>query len=351
MTEDQRIDLVFEGGGVKGVALVGALEVLEERGFRAQTVAGSSAGALVAVLHAAGYTAGELREILLELDFRSFQDLGLIDRVPLIGKLLSVLLDQGIYEGRALREFAEGLLRAKGVRTFGDLVDPSCAGDALHRYRAQVIASDLTARKLLVLPRDAHTLGIEPDELDVALALRMSTSIPIYFEPVRQRNEQTGEEHVIVDGGVLSNFPVWLFDSHELPRWPTFGLLLVDPEPRRGVAGRVPSAHASGVRALVSYLRSLVATMLEARDRLYLEMADYARTISIDTLGVAAVDFDLERERAEQLLDSGRRAAEEFLASWDFDAYVRAFRTGTPYSRRDELAARMRRMGGEGNSS
>ena len=101
----------------------------------------------------------------------------------------------------------------------------------------------MTSHELLVLPRDARKLGIEPDELEVALAVRMSMSIPIFFEPVLHENPETGETHIIVDGGMLSNFPVWLFDCEDgEPDWPTFGLLLVEPKPK------VPSRSASRSR-------------------------------------------------------------------------------------------------------
>ena len=68
---------------------------------------------------------------------------------------------------------------------------------------------------MLVLPRDAREyLGIDPDELEIARAVRMSMSIPMFFDPVVHRNPtDTSDEHVIVDGGLLSNFPIWLFDS------------------------------------------------------------------------------------------------------------------------------------------
>lgn len=69
---DLRADAVFEGGGVKGIGLVGALAVAEERGYRWVNVAGTSAGAIVASLVAAGYGAGEMKEILQELDYRRF---------------------------------------------------------------------------------------------------------------------------------------------------------------------------------------------------------------------------------------------------------------------------------------
>ena len=97
---------------------------------------------------------------------------------------MSILKDRGIYEGRALLEWMTGFLEAKDVRTFGDLV--RCPEAELrYRYKPQVIVSDLAEQRLLVLPRDAHRLGIEDsDEIDVALAVRVSTSIPLFFEPV-----------------------------------------------------------------------------------------------------------------------------------------------------------------------
>ena len=64
-------------------------------------------------------------------------------------------------------------------------------------------------------------------------------SIPLFFEPVVHKDPD-GEQHVIVDGGMLSNFPVWLFDRRDgEPRWPTFGLLLVEPEPRKPIGHRL----------------------------------------------------------------------------------------------------------------
>src|SRR3712207_624013 len=90
---EKRVDLVFEGGGVKGIGLVGALSILEEQGFEPQNVAGTSAGAIVATLLAAGYTAAELHEIMLDLDFRQFMDTATEDLVPFLGTPLSLLKD------------------------------------------------------------------------------------------------------------------------------------------------------------------------------------------------------------------------------------------------------------------
>jgi len=82
---------------------------------------------------------------------------------------------------------------------------------------------------------------------------------------------------------------------------------------------------------------------MEAHDRLYLEKAEYARTIPIPTLGVGTTEFDLSRVRAEALYESGREAAETFLATWDFAGYVAEFRSGKTHSRREDLAAELKR--------
>jgi NTE family protein len=310
------VDLVFEGGGVKGIALVGAFSVLEDEGYEPQNMAGASAGAIVAALIAAGYGAEELKEIIAELDYDSFKDEGLEDRFP-GGKALSILKDLGIYEGKAFEEWMRGLLEAQDVRTFGDLVRREDV-ELRYRYKLQVIASDVTERRLLVLPRDAPRLGIEdPDDIDVAQAVRMSMSIPIFFEPVRFTEPGNGAEHLIVDGGMLSNFPVWLFDVEEgvEPQWPTFGMKLVQsPETPIGeeLAEPVPRG---GVTQVIGYLRSLVDTMMAAHDRLYVEQNDFdQRTIGINTLGVGTTEFDLSTERALELFESGRTAARDFLA-------------------------------------
>ena len=332
------VDLVFEGGGVKGIGLAGAYAVLEERGFEAKNVAGTSAGAITAALIAAGYTADELREIIVSLDFRQFQDEAWEDKIPLFDRTASILLDQGVYEGKRFYEWMKELLEAKGIRTFRDLILEDFAEDPKYRSRLQVIASDVTGRRLLVLPRDAGQLGLEPDDLEVAQAVRMSMSIPFFFEPVRVKNEKTDETHTIVDGGMLSNFPVWLFDceADEDPEWPTFGCLLVEPEPEKSVSTRLDKDD-RGFSALIDYIKAMAQTMMEAHDRLYVQQAQWARTIPIPTLGVGTTEFDITRERALRLYDSGRKATEDFLATWDFDAYKAVFRADKPVPRRQEI--------------
>jgi NTE family protein len=263
---------------------------------------GASAGAIVAALISAGYGGDELREIVASLDYVRFKDEALEDRLPL-GNALSILKDLGIYEGAAFEEWMRGLLEAKSVRTFRDLVRREDA-EPQYRYKLQVSASDVTERRLLVLPRDAPRLGI-----DVARTVRMS----IFFERVRFANPRTGGEHLIVDGGLLSNFPVWLFDAEE-PQWPTIGMKLIQRE-ERPIGEELPGpAPRGGVREVIGYLRSLLDTMMAAHDRLYVERNHSdRRTIGIGTLGVGTTQFDLSSEQALKFDQSGRAAAKEFL--------------------------------------
>lgn len=343
MAEALSCDLVCEGGGVKGIGLAGAWSLLYERGYRPKRIAGTSAGAITAALIAAGYTGAEVKQVLLPetgpFDFNRFKDKGWEDRIPGAGPVLSLLFQQGIFEGRFFLEWMRGLLASKGVHTFADLpVDDEDGASCL-----QVIVSDLTAREMLVLPRDAAKLGYaSPLEMEVALAVRMSMSIPLFFEPVKVLNKKTNREHLLVDGGLLSNFPVWLFDCGEgqEPRWPTFGMLLVEPDPKTPLSERVPKVERepTGLKGLGHLLSGLLHTALEAHDRLYLERAQFARTISIPTLGVGTVEFDLSNERAKKLYQSGRDAADDFLTGWDFEAYKEAFRKGRNPGRRELIA-------------
>lgn len=141
-------------------------------------------------------------------------------------------------------------------------------------------------------------------------------SIPFFYEPVRLRNMKTNQLSYIVDGGMLSNFPVWLFDTDGEPAWPTFGFKLVEPE--EGAPHRI--------RGPISMLAALFSTMSEAHDARYIKDADFVRTIAIPTLDVKTTDFNLTKEKSEDLYQSGREAAEKFFDSWDFDYYIEKYR-------------------------
>jgi len=318
-TNDLKADAVFEGGGVKGIGLAGAVAVAEERGYRWANLAGTSAGAIVAALLAAGYTAVELKEIMQELDYNNFKDTSALDKIPLAGPLVSLIFEKGIYEGKFLENWLRGLLKAKNVETFEDLVLEEYKDDERYRFKLRVIASDISQGRLLVLPQDIADFGVRPEDLNVASAVRMSMSIPFFYEPVKLKNMKTNQSSFIVDGGLLSNFPVGLFDTEgDVPEWPTFGFKLAEPDEN------VPHR----IRGPISLLAALVSTMVGAHDARYIRDEQFKRTIPIRTLGVGTTDFDISREKSEALYQSGRKAAEKFFKTWNFTDYVKKYRQG-----------------------
>ena len=332
----RRVDLVLEGGGVKGIALAGAIEVLEERGYRVNRVAGSSAGSIAGALATAGIPATTMVKVLRETDYRRFEDGPWWTRT-LLGKGLSILLHNGIHRGAYLREWLDEQLAAHGepgrTGTFADLryTDPEPEIDVTgaHAYRLVVTVSDLTAGRLRYLPMDADDVGSTPDTLRVMDAVRASTSIPLFFRPVRWKNA-FGKPAVLVDGGLLSNFPVSVFDrpEGEVPRWPTFGIKLsAKPEADFGVQNRI--------RGPLSFGKAVADTVTGFYDRMHIDSShSVARTIFIDTAAVRPTQFDLSDDEREMLYRKGRKAATDFLdgdheqEAWDFAAYTARFRQG-----------------------
>lgn len=329
-----KADAVFEGGGVRGIAFAGAVSCLEEHGYEWERLAGTSAGAIIAALLAAGYHGLEIYEILTQLDYTKFLDKTALQAIPLAGPLLGLIVQKAIHRGRFIETWVADLLRRQGVKVFGDLMD--AAGSS----RLKIIASDITRRELLVLPDDLKNYGIDPVRFSVAKAVRMSASIPFYFKPVQLKSPAVSKDPVslknlaplkgtvplkdqsarsfIVDGGILSNFPVWIFDTQSIPRWPTFGFQLISPG---------QSKTASGKTNVIDFLLDIISTMLEEDDRRYLHSEDYERTISIPTLGVRTTEFNLSKEKSQALYEAGYQAAGKFLESWDFEQYIKNYRS------------------------
>jgi NTE family protein len=318
----QKLDAVLEGGGVKGIALIGAAAALEEAGYAFENLAGTSAGALVAALLAAGYTAAELRAILMELNFRDFEDASLLGHVPIVGQYYEILAHLGIYKGDFLLNLVRQKLSAKLHKervTFRDLLIPGETEDR-YRFKLHVVASDISRGRMLVLPEDIAPYGIAPEDLEVAMAVRMSMSIPYLYKPVSLTYQ--GRTCYVIDGGLLSNFPIELFDSPGVPPWPTFGLALINPhDPQDGVEHSIIGP--------ITQLWAMFNTAMEAHDAHYMSQPDVAaRTIKIDSLGVPATDFDVSDAQKEALYQSGLESARAFLSHWDFAAYIAQFRGG-----------------------
>jgi NTE family protein len=311
--DDFKVDLVLEGGGVKGVGLLGAVLTLAEAGYTFPRVAGTSAGAVVGALVAAYQRAGlhlhGLTSVLDSLDFTRFADTTALGRLagPL-GDGVAVLLHAGAHTGDYLAEWLGPELAKAGVTTFADLAldDPGTALAPDQRYALVVHASDLSRKALVRLPWDYRHYGLAGGEQPVVAAVRASISIPFYFRPVQVPTDRG--RVTWVDGSLLSNFPITVFDRTDghPPRWPTWGVKL-SGEPAEQAPDR-PVRTAPGVAA--AGLRTLTG------DWNRYGLADAGvnrRTIYVDTTGVSETDFDIDEATRRALFANGQAAARRFL--------------------------------------
>jgi NTE family protein len=323
-------DLVLEGGGVLGIGHVGAISVLEDAGYSFARVAGTSAGSIVGALVAAGMRASRITDIMTTLNYRRFADRSLLDRVPIGGPLLSLLMDDGVFEGDQLREWLGNLLVDEcGVETFGDLAidDPDSSLPPERRFRLVVTATDVTRGELVYFPWDyERTYGLEPGQQLVVDAVRASMSIPFFYEPATLAGSDETTS-TLVDGGVLSNFPIDIFDRTDgrPPRWPTFGVKLLPLLPM-DAAKLLPIAGLFK-HGPVGLAANLAMTTIVGRDQAHLAKPWVKiRTMQVATAGVNPVDFGLSRAQATALFENGQAAAARFLTEWDWEDYLATFR-------------------------
>jgi NTE family protein len=328
-------DLVLEGGGVKGIGLAGAIVVLAEAGYRFPRAAGTSAGAIGAVLVAAIEKSGQdmtvLRDYLAELDYSQFTRTSLVRRIfdrlgGTFADACELLLRPGLYSGDYLNTWLGGKLAECGVRSWADLVigpgdDPDPSLPPGQNYRAVVHVSDISRGMLARLPWDyGNCYGLPAAEQDVVSAVRASMSIPFFFTPVQTRTEQAvmkmpdgsqvtwpGGTATWVDGGMLLNFPIDAFDrvDGKPPRWPTIGIKLSAEPGRQAVDVPVRDTMREGLRCL--------QTMSGEWDRYQVEQATANRTIFVPNAGISATQFNLSAQQQQTLFRNGAEAATRFL--------------------------------------
>ncbi len=360
--------MAFEGGGAKGAVFIGALAELEARGFTPRRLVGTSAGAVIAVLAAAGYNADELAEALSErmpdgssrmatfldvpdgfsepeLDRSAMQQL--FDRVD-------IPLMPAATEARLERALMRGLLGVGAFRMLFSLLERGglFAGDRLHAWLVErldarrpglgeagfaelaavcgrdlsITVSDTTGEEMLVL--NARTAPAFP----VAWAVRASMSIPLVFQEVVWQpawGSYRGRDlsgHVLIDGGVLSNFPIHLLTSnlaeiraimgpHDPSASPNLGLLIDERLPVEGQPAAVPSALASIVELPpLRRMTRLMETVLNAHDRAVIEasmaMGEICR---LPAGGYGALEFGMSDPRRRALIAAGRKATAAYL--------------------------------------
>jgi NTE family protein len=310
---EKKADLVLEGGGVKGIGLLGAVLTLADAGYSFPRVAGTSAGAIVAALITAYQTAGldlhDLEEVMRRVDYTRFEDGSLLEKLagPL-GEGAELLLHEGMHSGDYLEEWLGPELEKAGVTTFGQLRidDPGSSLQPYQSYSLVVHVSDLTRGVLVRLPWDYGQYAMKADEQRVVDAVRASMSIPFYFRPVQTHTDRGTATWV--DGGLLSNFPITAFDrtDGQKGRWPTWGVKL------SGVPKDAPDRP---VRTGLGMAVKCMETVIGDWNRYRLdEEGVNSRTIYVNTDGVSAMDFSLSSATRERLYESGREAARAFIA-------------------------------------
>lgn len=207
-------NLVMEGGGMKGIAYAGACKVLEEKGVfqKIENVAGSSAGAIAGLMISVGYNAVEIDSVLMSLPFEKFND----GKGGLFGKYKRVKRKFGVYKGDNFLDWLKDMLLQKTGNsdlTFAELhemkkknalyKDLYCTGTNISRQRLEVFSYKSTPN------------------FSIATAVRISGGIPLYFTPIAlddslhiiAKGDTSKYVNYYVDGGMLCNYPISMFDS------------------------------------------------------------------------------------------------------------------------------------------
>ena len=286
---------VFSGGGIKGVALAGAAAGVMDSGYRFDHVVGTSAGALVASLVAAGYGVDDLEAAVRWVPWPELINWLPVTKVPFVGKALAMAIHKAQCSGEGLERTWEVLLQAKGVRTFGD-IPPNTL---------RIVTTDITHQRGVVLPDHLPEYGIDPSTFPIARAVRMSAAVPFLMRPVRVRNEETGDVSLFSDGALTANFPVRV--ARWSPIWPVVGFQFLDPSEH-------PHLH---VRGPASLARAVIGAGIRAAEII----TSHADDVLIGRLKVDRdpLDFNLSPDEASELFDAGRRAATAYLNDNEID--------------------------------
>ena len=317
-------DIVIQGGGVKGIAFAGALTALENAGYQGLNFAGTSAGSMVAALLAAGYSAKEIKTEMENIDYKKGLGETFIDKFGIGGKSISLFDTYGIYNNNYLETLLAKLLARKGVTVFGDLPAFSPNGNLpTHFCNLCVTTTDLTTGKLLVLPDDLAEFGIDPVTFPVVKAVKASISFPLFYEPVILK-DKSGVVHYLVDGGLISAYPMFILDDGQSSlKRAVIGLRLQESLPQL-----------NDIKNFVDYVKSMVSTLIDVHDEAYSQKArgDYERSIFIPTVlpngqEVKTMQFDLRETDVASLYNNGLAAGTKFLLTYSFQDWHKKFRS------------------------
>lgn len=303
-------NLVFEGGGVRGIAYAGALNVLDQRGMlrSVEQVGGTSVGAITALLLAVGYSTDDMTAILSDLHIERFND----GRWFFMGGLHRMIRRFGWYRGEHFERWLEDLIGRKTG-------NPELTFAQLHQRRNEgykdlyVTGTNLTAQRT-VLFSHLHT-----PNMSIKTAVRISMSVPLYFGAVflddqqrvvrRPRKGQTYQ--ILVDGGLTANYPLDLFDADGQPNSETLGLKLERPEQLTHYQSGTGLAPYS-IHSFNDYIGAFYNYVIENLNRQPALANEKSRTIYISMEGIRPRVRRMHPDETQRLYQSGQRAARLF---------------------------------------
>lgn len=380
----QYVDLVQEGGGVLGIALVGYVYILEQMGIRFLSLAGTSAGSINTILMAASGTCDiEKSEWILDClcnknlydfvdgdkDAREFIDALVSDssNVKLVMKGCQVVdnfkEDLGLNPGTNFYQWISNLLSQKGIKNYGDLkalrlkgisdgnqlfriksLDPEIKEDytdATHWSEMAIIAADITTESKIIFPKMIDLFYANPDVQNPADFVRASMSIPLFFSPFKignipvgpdswnKWNDATGlrtsvpSEVMFIDGGIISNFPIDIFhDNSKVPPSPTFGVKLGYDKNKTNKNEKISNV-----------VSSVFDTARFGYDCEFLRKnPDFKHLIAyIDTGSHNWLNFELTEDAKIDLFIRGAQKAADFLNKFNWEKYKEIRRAKSKY--------------------
>lgn len=285
----QLINGVFEGGGVKGIAAAGAAAAALDAGYRFNTLAGTSAGAMVAAFVAAGYNSTELRHEVTTADWPSMMD-ATVEAWRPVGQQAGLFMHHGLHHGDVLHDTVDALLRRKGVRVFGDLPEGYL----------KMVATDITHGRGVLMPAGLAYYGYDPARFPVALAVRISASVPFFFKPVTLQHLTRKQDVLFADGALASRFPLEVVKSQ--PEIPTVGFRFVEgPHEHNEIVGPLSLATA------------VIQAGMSARETLPRPVVAFDYIVDVPA-NIIPLQFDLTPDQAADLYDKGYKASARWFS-------------------------------------
>jgi len=298
-------NLVFEGAGVRGIAYCGAIQAMESKKMmdNIERVGGTSSGAVVALTISLGYSGKDIENIILQTNFKKFND----GNYFFIGGITRINKYFGWYRGKRVQKWLEKIIKEKTG-------NENITFEGLHQKGFKdlyITGTSLNKQKPVLFSYETYP------KMKVKDAVRISISIPLYFEPlfidntgnVFSRPKQKKELDMMTDGGLLENFPIHIFDKGQ-PDLNTIGFRIDHDAQIENDKGNRTLAEIP-IDNLKQYFRAFYTIVIENLNRQQLTTSDWQRTVSISDGNVLPKVRKLSREEVTTLIENGRRAVQE----------------------------------------